>query len=426
MGRTAPGTLGTSDDRLLGLESEHGGLGMRSATGAVGPTRRLRPSFWTTAAVAISIAVLGPLTTAATSAGASPRAAQPLEATLAAVSCSSSTACTAVGSFVSKAGTATKALAERWNGTSWAIQSVPDRADAAVTVLSGVSCASVNACFAVGYYEMHAEGAPLPFGEAWNGTTWNIQAIPARATADGSALTAVSCFSPTSCTAVGYYGNSTTADDSLAAVWNGTRWTSEVPAHGLGGSALDAVACTSATSCTATGSQDNGGFFFAEASNGNTWTITLKKLTTIGSLTGVSCATASSCVAVGDDRAGKPLAEVWNGSAWTLESVTSSGIASGVSCPSTSACIAVGLLQRGAAESPAWVSSWNGSSWSDQTAAPADKAVADTLSGVSCTSPAACVAVGYSTYDQERTSDATMSESWNGTVWTMESTPDPT
>ena len=69
------------------------------------------------------------------------------------VSCTSATACTAVGDYVNRDGTQVT-LAERWNGTSWTIQSTPNPTGAQyagwTATLQGVSCTSATACTAVG------------------------------------------------------------------------------------------------------------------------------------------------------------------------------------------------------------------------------------------------------------------------------------
>jgi hypothetical protein len=44
-------------------------------------------------------------------------------------------------------------LAERWNGSSWAIQSTPNPTGARSNILYGVSCPSTTACTAVGDYK---------------------------------------------------------------------------------------------------------------------------------------------------------------------------------------------------------------------------------------------------------------------------------
>jgi hypothetical protein len=65
------------------------------------------------------------------------------------VSCSSDTACTAVG-YYKDAGAVTRTLAERWNGTSWTIQPSADSSNGQDSYLFGVSCTSATACMAVG------------------------------------------------------------------------------------------------------------------------------------------------------------------------------------------------------------------------------------------------------------------------------------
>jgi hypothetical protein len=89
------------------------------------------------------------------------------------VSCSSATACIAVGS------TSTGTLAERWNGMQWAVQPTPDVAGAS---LSSVSCSSATACTAVGDVLSSASGNRVTLAERWNGTTWAIQPTPGNPT----------------------------------------------------------------------------------------------------------------------------------------------------------------------------------------------------------------------------------------------------
>jgi len=66
------------------------------------------------------------------------------------VSCKSATSCTAVGYYVNDSTSVT--LAERWNGTSWTIQSTPNPTGGSLLQLNGVSCTSTVACTAVGQY----------------------------------------------------------------------------------------------------------------------------------------------------------------------------------------------------------------------------------------------------------------------------------
>ena len=92
-------------------------------------------------------------------------------------------------------------LAERWNGTSWTVQSTPNRSGAAESYLEGVSCTSAITCTAVGYERF----PPVTLAERWNGTSWTLQPTPdpIGGQSDSRRLEGVSCSSVTTCTAVG-------------------------------------------------------------------------------------------------------------------------------------------------------------------------------------------------------------------------------
>src|SRR5262249_49700269 len=132
-----------------------------------------------------------------------------------AVSCSPASSCTAVGSFTDSSGTGA-ALAERWNGTSWAVQSVPNPSGAQSSFLSGVSCTSSTACIAVGSSTLGT------LAEQWNGPAWRLQPPPSPG--PPPILLAVSCASSSACTAVGTT-DSSGGGVTLAERWNGTKWT---------------------------------------------------------------------------------------------------------------------------------------------------------------------------------------------------------
>jgi hypothetical protein len=74
--------------------------------------------------------------------------------------------------------------------------------------LESVSCTTFTACTAVG--QVDGTGQLVTLAERWNGTAWAIQHTPNPTSATGGAngeLDALSCAAPTTCTAVGYYGN---------------------------------------------------------------------------------------------------------------------------------------------------------------------------------------------------------------------------
>ena len=94
---------------------------------------------------------------------------------LAADACPSPARCVAVGSYADSSGTS--ALAESWNGTAWSIQRVPVPVSVTHSALDGVSCSSATACTAVGYYTDNL-GDQVTLAEKWNGVSWSVQATP--------------------------------------------------------------------------------------------------------------------------------------------------------------------------------------------------------------------------------------------------------
>ena len=60
--------------------------------------------------------------------------------------------CVAAGGFTNGPGKAVT-LAEQWNGTNWSILPTPNPSNSIASYLSGVSCPTAQTCTAVGYYE---------------------------------------------------------------------------------------------------------------------------------------------------------------------------------------------------------------------------------------------------------------------------------
>jgi hypothetical protein len=173
---------------------------------------------------------------------------------LSGVSCTSASACTAVGEYYTSAPDP-GALAESWNGTSWSLPATPNPITDGS--LRAVSCTSASACTAVGNYGAFAADAtrsPVTMAETWDGTSWQTQHIPNPAGNPPTQLDGVSCISPLACSAVG--NDSITG---IAEAWNGTRWSLQTPASPAhtGGTDLTGVWCVSARACTAVGDYFN-------------------------------------------------------------------------------------------------------------------------------------------------------------------------
>ena len=362
---------------------------------------------------------------------ATPVPAGAIQAQLLGVSCPAARTCTAVGFSINSAGNDVP-LAERWNGTSWKIQPVPNPAGATGTQLSGVSCSAANACTAVGT----APNATL--AERWNGTSWRIQATPNPPGAFFAQLSSVSCPTASTCTAVGHYSNTAGAAFTLAERWNGTSWRIQATPNPAGtlGTALNGVSCSSASACTAVGGYAANGsstsLTLAERWNGMSWRIqaTPNPAGSLGTgLNGVSCSSASACTAVGSSitaspQQDAPLAERWDGTSWRIQTPPNPGnsVLAGLSCPSQSSCTAAGY-DNSASGVLTVAEAWDGSSWRIQATPNPAGTFGSALEDVSCSSAGACTAVGF--YNDGRGTALTLAERWNGTSWTIQATPNP-
>ena len=179
-----------------------------------------------------------------------PTPTQSSNASLLGVSCTSESSCTAVGTSDGAP------LAEIWNGTDWTVQTTHSPSGATSSALTSVWCSSPLACLAVGSYTDSSGGGG--FSELWNGTSWQLEATPVPVGATKATFTGVSCASIEHCTAV---GNDTTSSGShtFADAWKRTTWSPEtIPQPGKGNEpTLQGVSCLSGSSnfCVATGYQ---------------------------------------------------------------------------------------------------------------------------------------------------------------------------
>jgi hypothetical protein len=367
----------------------------------------------TASVVVLGIVVLG---AAATPAGAvtsttwsivaSPNSSTTQRNNLNGVSCTSATSCTAVG--FSFAGTSNyQTLVERWNGSIWSIVASPDTSATKDNLLRSVSCTSPTACTAVGDYDSGSNTQTLV--ERWNGSTWSIVASPNTSATQNDVLQSVSCTSGTACTAVGNYSDAT-GPHTLAEQWNGAAWSIVASPNTTTtqNNYLYGVSCTSATACTAVGDYYSGSAFqvLIEQWNGSTWSIVASPntSTTVDNfLYGVSCTSATACTAVGDSSLTsghiQTLVEQWNGTTWSIvaspsTSTTQDNNFLGVSCRSATACTAVGYSTTGSSLRQTLTEVWNGATWSIVSSPNSSTTQHNFLIGASCTSVTACTGVG--------------------------------
>jgi beta-xylosidase len=144
-------------------------------------------------------------------------------------------------------------------------------------------------------------------------------------------------------------------------------------------------------------------------------------------LNGVSCTGATACTAVGNSFTGtvfSPLVEQWNGTKWSIvSSAKPVGAATSylvsVACTGATACWAVGYWSGGTVADATLVEKWNGTKWT--IVSSPNRPGLNFLSGVACTGATACTAVGNSDHPPI----STLVEQWNGTKWSIVSSPNP-
>jgi hypothetical protein len=225
---------------------------------------------------------------------------------LGAVSCVSSARCFAVGYTGNAAGTSGRTFAESWNGKRWTIERTPRQPGAAASFLSGISCVSMRSCVAAGFVN-RTTGPGSALIERWNGTAWSADRVPNPAGATSVQLSGISCASASACTAVGFFTIVTGIEVMIAERWDGVRWTLDRTLYPRGARfvQLSGVSCAAPGECTAVGLFNNIAGIdvtLAETRRTDTWTIERTPHppgSTDASLAAVSCVSASLCTAVG-------------------------------------------------------------------------------------------------------------------------------
>jgi len=296
------------------------------------------------------------------------------------VSCKAASYCLVVGGYSNSSGDQPYALT--WNGSTLTpITAPPQPKGGELFTFDSVSCVAVKKCVAVGSSLL--PGATLAFRvfvDTWNGSKWTEVTAASPAGSALPELTALHCFSATSCAAAGTAFSTSGATSVVMATWNGKTWTRQAAATPSGQMVLvNDLSCVSAKSCAAVGislnSSGTGAYGFLMDWNGKAWSEVKwhgAKGDTLAFVLGVSCVSASNCMAVGADgtsKAGAAQAMSWNGTKWTALKVPApaKGDTSdfeGVSCPKAGDCVAVGLSGPANTTKPSQLAGyWNGKAW---------------------------------------------------------------
>ena len=291
---------------------------------------------------------------------------------------------------------------EHWNGTQWSVVTSPNPGTEYNT-LTGVAVVSASDVWAVGWQA--SMGVAQTLTEHWNGKQWSVVSSPDPG-AMGDQLFGVTAVSATDVWAVGSVQNNTATGpvvQTLIEQWNGTRW-SVVKSPNLSSqtSGFSGVAATSATGILAVGYSVNSSNVWqtlTEQWNGKQWSVVSSPSpgSQINYLSGVTATSATNAWAVGyaDNQT---LTEHWNGTQWSV--VTSSGPGSvsnslvAVAVISANNVWSVGYYQGSDYVSHTLTERWNGTRWS-VVSSPSPGTINTQLSGVAATSATDVWAVGH-------------------------------
>jgi hypothetical protein len=173
----------------------------------------------------------------------------------------------------------------------------------------------------------------------------------------------------------------------------------------------------------------------AESWNGTAWTLETvpnPHAENGSGATAVSCSAPTACTAGSEYAFGDVDQSIyalrWNGTNWVQQTQPnpagqSANYEPSVSCPTSSACTAVGSWTN--IGLLALAEHWNGTKWVRDTVAQPQGSAQSEFGGVSCTRAFSCMAVGSSSTKLNSVPTTALAEQWHGDGWTVVPTPNP-
>lgn len=300
-------------------------------------------------------------------------------------------------------------------------------------MLYSVAALSTNDAWAVGTYG-NANGPALTLIEHWNGSTWSVASSPNPAGSGNSQLLGVTALSPTNAWAVGSYFVTDGARRTLIERWNGKAW-SIVPSPNptTNNTELDSVIAISDTNVWAVGDSTSDAQILqtlVEHWNGSAWSIVPSPNpagATTSLLSGIAAISDNNIWAVGSasgKRNSSTLIEHWNGSAWSIvnspDTASSGNVLNALTAISASNIWAVGMtFNEYGSSARTLIEHWNGSTWSIVSSPNPSGSVNNDLLAVTALSASDIWAVGQ--LDTGHRTYYTLIEHWNGSAWSITS-----
>jgi hypothetical protein len=190
---------------------------------------------------------------------------------LSSVSCPSSSFCMAAGFYYDSSVSAWLPLTESWSGGAWTQRTAAKPAGSTNSYFYGVSCTSSTVCTAVGDWIVNAQSVnEYTLAERWNGSSWAIQTTP-NPPSGALDIADVSCTTGNACTAVGSYIDGLNVEHPIAmASSDGTSWTMQSPLLPAGDQKAhpSGVSCVISRGCEAVGFHKTGAGEFLTLAEG--------------------------------------------------------------------------------------------------------------------------------------------------------------
>lgn len=253
------------------------------------------------------------------------------------------------------------------------------------------------------------------------------------------ALYSVACASESICFAVGYYVNNYSVHQTLIEKWDGSNWwiDSSPTTTITDQNEVWDVACPTQDQCWAVGHSNSSGHSqtLIQRWDGVSWTVFPSPnavANTDSSLSRVACTSTSNCWAVGFSWRSNPqanyqtLIERWDGASWTIV-VSPNPVSSGfvtlasIACASGNDCWAVGYYNDNSTYRTL-TEHWDGTAWTIATSPNTNSVENNFLGSVACVSADDCWAIGNRQYGIGGTAQ-TLIERWDGNSWSIFPSP---
>ncbi|HZU67736.1 MAG TPA: hypothetical protein VFA09_10715 [Ktedonobacteraceae bacterium] len=261
--------------------------------------------------------------------------------------------------------------------------------------------------------------------------SWKIVSSPNPGFPDG--LGSVAAVSATDAWAVGSSGRQSGSGQPIIEQWNGTQWSAvSSPSTGTLYSTLTSVAVVSANDIWAVGWEGVNGIAetLTEHWDGTQWNIVSSPDpgSAGNEFFSVAVVSTNDVWAVGNSQSTttiggveQTLVEHWNGTQWSVVSspnpVPQVSALTGVAAVSSSDVLAVGFYVGSNGIWDTLTEQWNGTQWS-VVSSPSPGTQINYLASVAATSANDAWAVGYA-------DSQTLTEHWNGTQWSVVSSSGP-